>query len=267
MISGKFIHIHSVNIFYDHVEQMLLEHFDNEQYKDCVFLLGTYCREPVSKTKLLYPNKRIITYQLEQLMGGNNWHNVENTINNLKSAEEIWDYDPINVSYLKYFNIEVKKIVPMLYAQSLKRIPKNDNPFFDVLFYGFMNQRRFNIFNKIQSELYGQIKLNWIYGSTDIDKHIADSKIILNLHAFDPYNRQEQVRMFYPVINGKTVISEESQHNNMNGCIIETNLNNISRTLLLAATTSIWKDFGTQAERNFYLLTKERLSDGNICLL
>jgi hypothetical protein len=266
MINGNFIQIHSVNIFYDHVEQMLLEHFDNEKYKDCVFLLGTYCREAVSKTKLLYPKKRIITYQLEQLMGGSNWHNIENTIKNLKSAEEIWDYDSLNVSYLKYFNIKVNKIVPMLYTQSLKRVPKNENPFFDVLFYGFMNQRRFNIFNKIQSELYSQIKLNWVYGSTDIDKYIADSKIILNLHAFDPYNRQEQTRMFYPVINGKTVISEQSQYNNMQGCIIETSLDNLSKTLLLASTTSIWKDFGIQAEKNFISLSNERLSNDNIYL-
>ena len=72
--------------------------------------------------------------------------------------------------------------------------------------------------------------------------------------------------MFYPVINGKTVVSEESQRNNMQGCIIETNLNNLSRTLLLASTTSIWKDFGIQAEKNFKNLSKERLTDGNIHL-
>lgn len=264
VVQGKFIQIHSINSFYTHVEQMLIEHFDNETYKDSVFLLGTYCKEPVSKTKQLYPNKRIITYQLEQLMGGQNWHNVNNTIENLKSAEEIWDYDHMNVEYLKYFDIKVNKIIPMLYTNSLKRIEENKSPFFDVLFYGFMNERRFKIFNKIQSELYGQIKLNWIYGSTDIDKYIEDSKVILNLHAFDPYNRQEQVRMFYPVINGKTVISEESQLNNMEGCIIESSLDELSKVLLLATRTKLWKDFGKQAQKNFNAITKERIENENI---
>ena len=264
VVQGKFIQIHSVNSFYVHVEEMLLEHFDNEHYKNCVFLLGTYCREPVEITKRLYPNKRIITYQLEQLMGGQNWHNVNNTIENLKSAEEIWDYDSINVEYLKYFNVKVHKIVPMLYTQSLNRIQENSNPFFDVLFYGFMNERRFKIFNKIQSDLYGQIKINWIYGSTDIDKYIADSKIILNIHAFDPYNRQEQVRMFYPLINGKTIVSEESQLNNMEGCIIESSIENMSKVLLLAARSNLWKDFGKQAQKNFKYMTKERIENENI---
>lgn len=261
MINGKFIQIHSVNIFYDFVIQMLLEHFDNEKYKDCVFLLGTYCREPVKITKKLYPNKRIITYQLEQLMGGQNWHNINTTVENLKSAEEIWDYDPINVEYLKYFNIEVKKVVPMLYTNSLKRIQKNTNPFFDVLFFGFMNERRFKIFNRLQSELYGQIKLQWIYGSTDIDKHIADSKIILNLHAFDPYNRQEQTRMFYPIINEKTIISEKSQFNNMPSCIIESNIEDLSKVIFSVCKTNIWFDFGIQAEKTFKNLSMERLNE------
>lgn len=261
VVQGKFIQIHSVNMFYDFVIQMLLEHFDNEKYKDCVFLLGTYCREPVEVTKKLHPNKRIITYQLEQLMGGQNWHNVNNTIENLKSAEEIWDYDQMNVEYLKYFNIEVKKIVPMLYTNSLKKVEKNTNPFFDVLFFGFMNERRFKIFNRLQSELYGQIKLQWIYGSTNIDKYIADSKTILNLHAFEPYNRQEQTRMFYPIINEKTVISEKSQVNNMQSCIIESNIEDLAKVILSVCKTNVWIDFGIQAEKTFKVITNERLNE------
>lgn len=265
IVQGKFIEINSVNMFYDFVVEMLLEHFDNHNYKDCVFLLGTYCKEPVSETKKLYPNKRIITYQLEQLMGGQNWHNINNTINNLKSAEEIWDYDTMNVEYLKYFNIKVNKIIPMLYTNSLKRIPKNTNPFFDVLFFGFMNERRFKIFNKLQSELYGQIKINWIYGSTNIDKYIADSKTILNLHAFEPYNRQEQTRMFYPIINQKTVISEKSQVNSMQNCIIESSIDDLSKTILSVCNTNIWIDFGIQAEKTFKNNTGKIINE-NICM-
>jgi hypothetical protein len=47
----------------------------------------------------------------------------------------------------------------------------------------------------------------------DLDYFIRRSKVILNLHAFEPWNRQEQPRIFYALINGKYVLSEVSQIN------------------------------------------------------
>ena len=90
-----------------------------------------------------------------------------------------------------------------------------------------------------------------------------DSKTILNLHAFEPYNRQEQVRMFYPVINSKTIISETSQLNNMPKCIIESDILNISKVILSVCKTNLWIDFGIQAEENFKKTSEEKIKQYN----
>jgi hypothetical protein len=57
--------------------------------------------------------------------------------------------------------------------------------------------------------------------------------------------------MFYPVINGKTVISEKSQVNNMEGCIIETEIKDLSNLILSVINSNIWYDFGKNAASNF----------------
>lgn len=260
IIKGNYIIIHQLNIFFNHVSLMLLEHFDTPKYSNTVFSVGTYIKISFKKLQEIFPNKRIIIYQLEQLMDLPTWQSVSEIVENIREANEIWDYDNLNVLYLKnYCGIKVNKIVPLLFTKSLEKNLIKDNPEFDVLFYGFLNQRRFNIFNQLQNELYGKIKLIWIYGTFDLDKHIANSKVILNLHAAEPWNRQEQVRMFYPIINGKTVISETSQLNNMPNEIIETNTDKLSSTFLDICNSDKWKTFGLEAKENFKIRTQNFL--------
>ena len=259
IITGKFIKIHELNKFFSHVTSMMLEHFDNHKYENTTFLLGTYILESVIDIKKLFPGRRIIAYQLEQLMAGSNWHSVKKTMSNLVGADEIWDFDFLNSAFLAENGIKVDRLVPILHTRSLQNIEFKEDPFFDVLFYGYMNERRFKIFHDLQKCLYGKIKLNWIYGSCDIDKYIQDSKVILNLHAFEPYNRQEQVRMFYPIINYKTVISEASQLNNLSGSIIESTLEDLASSIKCVCLSDIWREFGKQAEINFRLNTERFL--------
>lgn len=251
VITGQFIKIHELNKFFSHVTSMMLEHFDNPKYKNTTFLLGTYILEPVNEIKKLFPGQKIIVYQLEQLMAGTNWHDVRKTMLNIDGADEIWDFDYLNRAFLAENGIIVNRLVPILHTSALQKINIKDEPFFDVLFYGYMNERRFKIFHNLQQNLYNDIKINWIYGSCDLDKYIQDSKIILNLHAFEPYNRQEQVRMFYPIINYKTVVSEISQHNNLSGSIIESSIDDLANTIKCVCRSDVWREFGKQAEINF----------------
>ena len=251
IINGKFIKIHEVNKFFSHVTIMMLEHFDNPRYDKTVFLLGTYLFEPVKEIKKRFPGYKVVVYQLEQLMGGYNWKSIKTTIPNMEGADEIWDFDYINEAFLDRKGVKVDRLVPMLHTSALQRIAFNEDPFFDVLFYGYMNERRFKIFHHLQKKLYNEIKLNWIYGSCDIDKYIQDSKTILNIHAFEPYNRQEQVRMFYPIINYKTVISETSQSNNLLGSVIESSIEDLVDTIRQVCQSDVWREFGKQAETNF----------------
>ena len=104
----------------------------------------------------------------------------------------------------------------------------------------------------------------WIFGTVDLDKYIEDSKIILNLRAFEPYNRQEQVRMFYPLINAKTIVSEKSQHNNMPECILEDNYENFPLLLKETLYSGRWRDFGEQAKQIFIKHTNDYLKNNNL---
>lgn len=260
IIKGQYVTVHQLNDFFGHVSLMMLEHFDTPEYADVLFSVGTYIEVPFQELQRKFPNKKIIIYQLEQLMGLQTWQPVDRIINNLRGASEIWDYDYLNVHFLETnYGIKTDKIVPLLYTKSLETISNNENPSIDVLFYGFLNERRFKIFQMLQGQLYGRIKIVWVYGSFDLDNHVADSKVILNLHAAEPWNRQEQVRMFYPVINGKTVVSEVSQRNNMPDEIVESEIENLAHNFLDICATDKWKNFGLQAKENFKNRTKEFL--------
>jgi hypothetical protein len=192
-------------------------------------------------------------------MGLSTWQSVPRIINNIKNADEIWDYDYLNVAYLKEFNIYVHRLMPLLYSKNLERIERKPNPDIDVLFYGLINERRFRVFQNLQAHLYGKIKLAWIYGDADMDKHIANTKVVLNLHASEPWNRQEQVRMFYPLINEVTNISEISQHNNMPGEIIESSLDTLAETLERVCHSDEWKTFALDAKEKFKIRSKRYL--------
>lgn len=254
VLHGKYIQIHQLNDFFIHASLMLLEHFDNEKYKDTLFSVGTYIDIPVCDLRNLFPNKKIIVYQLEQLMSLATWTNIPQIISNLDGADEIWDYDYLNIHYLQQnYNIVVDKFLPLIYSESLNRIHCKENPEIDVLFYGFLNKRRFDIFLDFQRKLYGELSLVWVYGEKDMDKYIANSKIILNLHASEPWNRQEQVRMFYPLINGKTNISEFSQRNNMPDEIIESSPEEMPGIFIDFCRSDKWKVFGEQAKEKFKL--------------
>ena len=253
---GEHIIVHQLNVFFAHMREMLMEHFDKPEWNDTLFVLGGHTRCPLSWYEARHPGKRVIVYQSEQLFGmgggvGNNFIDMPRTIENLRTYPEIWDYDDLNVEFLSWTNIHVKHVLPMLHTQRLKRIESVTDPKIDVLFYGLMNQRRWEIMVGIQRTCYGQLRLAWVYGDPDMDKHIANSKVVLNLHAFEPWNRQEQVRMFYPVINGKTVVSEPSQVNRMEGLIIEMDPDQLGPYLKDICSSDEWRNFGLQAQKEF----------------
>jgi hypothetical protein len=250
-VDGKHISVYQLNDFFTHVTEMLLEHFDTEDRKGTVFVLGGYVLEPVAKLRERFPGKKLIAYQLEQMMGLGNWHQTSTLIENLMGYDEVWDYDPLNVHFLGERGIKVDRFVPLLHTRSLERVISSHDPKIDVLFYGIMNERRWRILNRVQLSCYNELRLVWVYGEDEMDRYISDSKVILNIHAFEPWNRQEQVRMFYPVINGKTVVSEPSQHNQMSGLIIESGLNDMVETLRATCKTDLGRSFGPLAAREF----------------
>ena len=253
LIEGKHICIHELVYHFSDVTSMLLYHFDTKENENKVFILGEYVLFPVSEFRKIYPGKKIVIYQLEQLMGCETWFKVSETIENIKGADEIWDMDELNIKYLSWHGIKVDKFVPMRYTPTLELVEHTENKDIDVLYYGFLNQRRFNIFNSMQTDFYEDINMVWLFGfnKENLNNYLARTKIVLNLHAFEPFNRQEQVRMFYAITNKMTVVSETSQSNHFPDSIIECPTEDLAKTIKTVIQTEKWKWFGKTAYKAF----------------
>ena len=59
-IEGKHIVVNCWNGVYDFTAKMVLEHFDNEEYNNTVFVLGTYCFKPFKYFEEKYKGKKIL---------------------------------------------------------------------------------------------------------------------------------------------------------------------------------------------------------------
>ena len=79
---------------------------------------------------------------------------------------------------------------------------------------------------------------------------LKNSKIILNLHTYDVF-RQEQVRIFYPVINGRCVVSENSDDNHFSDSIIIDNYDTLPKTLNMLLSTGKWYDVANSASEKY----------------
>lgn len=228
-IVGKNILIDEYNIYFNPITEFLLQHHDTEENKDSVIIIGSYNFHNVEFFRDKYPNKKIIIYQLEHMVGGGYWRGTDSLIDNIIGADEIWDFDLLNIEYLRiYRNVKVDKHVPLLYTNSLDRNFSDSKKDIDLLFFGYMSPRRYEYLQILQTHFYNKIKFMFLYGMSEEeqDYYIERSKIILNIHAFGPYARQEQPRIFYLLINGKCVLSEETQLNYYGDMIVEFNKNN-----------------------------------------
>ena len=253
-VEGNHIWIHRLDAFgFDDVVDMLLEHCDTPEHQGKVIVLGAYIHHPVSYFRQLYPDRKVVIYQLEQMVGSETWHPVSRIVEHLRGADEIWDLDPLNATFLSWRDVHVDRILPMRYTRALERIALEPDPSIDVLFYGYLNERRFRIVRQLEQQLYHRIKLVWLYGVTgrELDRYIADAKIILNLHAFEPWNRQEQVRIFYPLINGRLVVSEVSEYNAFGGAIVEVEAERLGDTLLHWLAEDRWRSRGPAGQQLF----------------
>jgi 2-polyprenyl-3-methyl-5-hydroxy-6-metoxy-1,4-benzoquinol methylase len=229
---GKYIIVSSLNQWYDHVVKMLLEHYDTEEYADTVFILGGHPNGKFSSYQDKYKDKKFIIYQLEQLFRHpkeKTWQNVTLLVDWLRESKAlgatIWDMCIANQAFLEtYQAIEVDQVVPLKFTESLEELENKEDPEIDVLFYGNLNPRRAKILSHLSWSFYFKgYKVMWV-SNVDFEtqkKYIENSKIILNLHHTEDYNRQEQPRIFYAVNNKKCVVSEPSQINYFGDGIVE----------------------------------------------
>lgn len=238
---------------------MLEENYANEENKEDIVILFRHNWLNITRIKDELNNhgrvyRKIILYQLEPLVDGH-WHNKERIIENLYGADEVWDYDLDNIEVLNKHGIEAK-FVPFRYTKSLKTIENDSNPEISLLFYGTFTEKRsrqiadylnhYHSKNKEGFELFANLGFVWLYRNTEAfqNKMIANSKIILNMNPYEGECRQQQPRIFFPLINGKCVLSQKSNRNYFGDSIIEfTDIDDMGDKVVWLLANDNWKNF------------------------
>jgi len=250
------------NSVFDHVEITLRELFgDNKNFRNVVFVLGYNLLPSLEVVRREHKGRYVIVYQLEQFYDESPWAQKKH-LNILSQADEIWDYDTSNITWLQKKTRMKAKFMPMVYSESLKRLPSisEKKPDIDFLFYGYMHERRAKLIYHLQSQLQGKAKVVTLYGAwgAELDEYISRSKIILNIHT-DDIAKQEQVRMYYPVINGRCVLSEASEQNFLGDSIVQEKYENLAARAISLWRTGKWKDVADNASSRYYEYTKKFL--------
>lgn len=251
---------------FDHVEIMLRDLFGNHPvYENTTLLLGYNVFTIAEFNDTLATEKaagnKVIAYQLEQLYDKSPWL-LPHCIEFLRQCDEVWDYDLNNIQYLwGVFGIK-SKLRPMLYSNALKTIVPTpyEKCDIDFLFYGSMNKARSDMLNYIQRYV-GKNRVTYLDNAwgVELDEAISRSKVILNLHYY-PVGRQEQVRMFYPVINGKCVLSEQSERNYLGKSILDVRAEDVPQVCDELVGSGAWRQMAESAPKTYTKLSSEYIS-------
>jgi hypothetical protein len=237
---------------------MVKENYETPEMLYSSLILGEYVKRSVNDLKKELPkeNQKIIVYQLEPLVSKHLW-SVDNIINNIRDADEVWDYDLQNIEILNRHGIDAK-FKPMRFTRSLQRITNLENPDIDLLFFGGMTDYRnkfLNWFwNGTDPKVFYNLNFVWLKNIVDskLDEFIGRSKIILNLNPYDGETRQQQTRIFYALINNKCVVSQSSPINYFGDSIIEfTNPHSLNNVLQLLLSNDAWRNKSLNYNRSF----------------
>lgn len=148
--------------------------------------------------------KSTIILNTEQIFSDTtNWNkNIFTWVTNF----EVWDYSTRNIEKLKEIGVKNPKLFKIGFQKELTRLDNSKKKDVDVLFYGFVNERRKDVLEKLAAKGLTVKALFGVYGR-ERDEWIERSKLVLNLHG---YNSQifEIVRVFYLLTNSVAVVGE-----------------------------------------------------------
>lgn len=232
------------------VEKFIISEYDNKvEYNNTIVVLGYNAGKSFESFKQLHPSENIVVFQLEQLSSKDNlWYNdasdlkmVQNRTIHIKEwlngCDEIWEYDLENIEFLKSQGYTNVKHVPLYPIEVANYNIKEQEPEYDIAFYGALNDRRVEylkeldkkykllvIYNKkgVYAKKYNpefKNSLDLCYGE-DLFKVLSKVKIVINIHYYTS-QIQEQVRLFELLSNNKFVISEKSKIDYFGGAIPE----------------------------------------------
>jgi len=223
---------------------------------DTVIVLGYNIGINIQKIKKEYPKHKIVIYQLEQLWNNmSQWYDPQSSnpaiikrTNHitvcLNECDEIWDYDLDNIGFIVDEGFTTPIVFRQLeYCDSLNyHLVKNKNPKYDVLFYGSVNDRRYEYLKRVD-EKYNLLVIapdaaekyefknviKPIFGR-EIYDYVIDTKVVLNIHYYDS-RLQEQARLFELLCNNTRILSEKSRRNYFDKKIEEFNTDNFDEML------------------------------------
>jgi len=257
------------NDTFDSIIEMIKENYYEKN--SVVFLPHVHSNINIDDFREIYPGKKLIVYQIEQLYPGDNiWYdrysndsnviiNTQKTIDWLSKCDEIWDYDENNINFLLAEGFKNIKHKPMLYTDTLIEITDKEKDI-DILFYGRINKKRADIFSKIDKKyklkIHGNLaedisidlKIEKSVFRDDLKNLISRSKVIICPHFYDS-NIQEQVRIFYLLINNKCVLVEESLTNYYDDMIVEFNEDNINDKIEYLIDKEGYKNYENISEK------------------
>lgn len=169
--------------------------------------------------------KNAIIVNLEQLYDGNRW--TTSAYMDLLTHHPVWDYSVPNVTWLKRRGISATLIHFGWSRSMLPLIPvlpvAKD---IDVLFYGFLNDRRLQIKTALEQQGLSVVFREYNLWDEERDRLINRSKIVLNIHGY-PANIFESARVFLLLARRAFVITELSVDDSeytwlMNGLVYTT---------------------------------------------
>jgi tetratricopeptide (TPR) repeat protein len=152
---------------------------------------------------LALPNNSIL-YNFEQIYLDSPW--LTSTYLDYLAQYPIWDYSKANIQELKRLGIDNVQFLPLGYVSQITRIESTASGDIDVLFYGYINERRQKIIDELKYHDLNVYTAFNIYGNQR-DNLISRSKIVLNIHYYDA-KIFEIARVFYLLANRKFVVSE-----------------------------------------------------------
>lgn len=180
----------------------IIDNFAYNPYDRIIVFGANLCKF----TDIALPNNVIIV-NMEQLYKGSPW--LSRKYIDLLTRSEVWDYNANNINWLKYHLKKDAKLFRLGYAKCLE-MHYSGHQDIDVLFYGWLNPRRQQVFNELKAK-----GLNVIFREDlwDDEKHdlISRAKIILNIHSYPTY-LFESARVIPLLINRRFVISENSSN-------------------------------------------------------
>lgn len=127
------------------------------------------------------PKNRYYLYQIEQLNQNQfKYQNINFIENLILNSIYTFDYSEINLSYYpKYIRNKIKILTPLID----NNFNITTNKTIDILFIGTITERRKKILNKLKN-YYNIVILEKVFNENLVN-YIKNSKIILNIHAFN----------------------------------------------------------------------------------